>query len=129
MEFDILPYGMIYITLLAIGLAAGVLSGMFGIGGGLIIVPALLLILKMEQFAALGTSLAALIPPVGLLGAAEYYRNGHINLKYAGLIAVGLFIGAYFGARITLGMSPEVVRKLYAIFLIAVAVRILIWGK
>lgn len=129
MEFGILPYGMIYITLVAIGLAAGVLSGMFGIGGGLIIVPALLLILKMEQFAALGTSLAALIPPVGLLGAAEYYRNGHINLKYAGLIAMGLFIGAYFGARITLGMSPEVVRKLYAIFLIAVAARILIWGK
>lgn len=120
---------MIYITLLAIGLAAGVLSGMFGIGGGLIIVPALLLIIKMEQFSALGTSLAALIPPVGLLGAAEYYRNGHINMKYAGLIALGLFIGAYFGARITLGMSPEVVRKLYAIFLIAVAARILIWGK
>ncbi|HNY42192.1 MAG TPA: sulfite exporter TauE/SafE family protein [Bryobacteraceae bacterium] len=120
---------MIYITLLAIGLAAGVLSGMFGIGGGLIIVPALLLILKMEQFAALGTSLAALIPPVGLLGAAEYYRNGHINMKYAGLIALGLFIGAYFGARITLGMSPEVIRKLYAVFLLAVAARILIWGK
>lgn len=120
---------MVHFILLAIGLAAGVLSGMFGIGGGLIIVPALLLILKMEQFQALGTSLAALIPPVGLLGAAEYYRNGHINMKYAGLIALGLFVGAYFGARITLGMSPEVVRKLYAVFLLVVAARILIWGK
>jgi hypothetical protein len=120
---------MIYLTLLAIGLAAGVLSGMFGIGGGLIIVPALLLILKMEQFEALGTSLAALIPPVGLLGAAEYYRGGHINVKYAALIAAGLFVGAYFGAKITLSMSPEIIRKLYAVFLICVAARILIWGK
>jgi len=120
---------MVHFILLAIGLTAGVLSGMFGIGGGLIIVPALLLILKMEQFQALGTSLAALIPPVGLLGAAEYYRNGHINMKYAALIALGLFVGAYFGARITLGMSPELVRKLYAVFLLVVAARILIWGK
>lgn len=120
---------MIYLTLLAIGLAAGVLSGMFGIGGGLIIVPALLLILKMEQFEALGTSLAALIPPVGLLGAAEYYRGGHMNIKYAALIAAGLFVGAYFGAKITLGMSPDVIKKLYAVFLICVAARMLIWGK
>lgn len=128
-ESDILPYGMIYLTLLAIGLAAGVLSGMFGIGGGLIIVPALLFILNMDQFSATGTSLAALIPPVGLLGAAAYYRGGHINLMYAALIAAGLFVGAYFGARITLSMSPEVIRKIYAVFLIAVAARILIWGK
>jgi uncharacterized protein len=120
---------MTYLILVAIGLAAGVLSGMFGIGGGLIIVPALLLILKMDQFQALGTSLAALIPPVGLLGAAEYYRGGHMNIKYAAIIAAGLFVGAYFGARITLGMSPEVVRRLYAIFLLCVAARILIWGK
>jgi uncharacterized protein len=120
---------MIHLTLIAIGLVAGVLSGMFGIGGGLIIVPALLLLVKMEQFSALGTSLAALIPPVGLLGAFEYYRNGHINIKYAAIIAAGLFIGAYFGARITLGMSPEVVKKIYAVFLLCVAARMLIWGK
>lgn len=120
---------MTYVTLLAIGLVAGVLSGMFGIGGGLIIVPALLFLIKMKEFEALGTSLAALIPPVGLLGAIEYYRNGHINLKYAALLAGGLFLGAYFGARITLSLSPETVRKVYAVFLLAVASRILIFGK
>ena len=121
--------GMPYLVLLCIGLGAGILSGMFGIGGGLVIVPALLFILKMKEFEALGTSLAALIPPVGLLGAMEYWRNGHINLRYAGLLALGLFIGAYFGARITLGLSPDLVRKLYAIFLLAVAGRILLFGK
>jgi uncharacterized membrane protein YfcA len=116
-------------TLLAIGLVAGVLSGMFGIGGGLIIVPALLFVLKMKEFEALGTSLAALIPPVGLLGALEYYRNGHINLKYAALLALGLFLGAYFGARLTLSLAPDTVRRLYAVFLLLVAARILIFGK
>jgi hypothetical protein len=68
--------------------------------------------LKLKEFEALGTSLAALIPPVGLLGAIEYYRNGYVNIKYAALIAFGLFLGAYFGARLTLGFSPEFVRKL-----------------
>lgn len=120
---------MTFLILLAIGLVAGVLSGMFGIGGGLIIVPALLFVLQLKEYEALGTSLAALIPPVGLLGAMEYWRNGHVNLKFAALIALGLFIGAYFGARITLGLSPELVRKLYAIFLLVVAARILIFGK
>lgn len=120
---------MTYVTLLAIGLVAGVLSGMFGIGGGLVIVPALLFLIKMKEFEALGTSLAALIPPVGLLGAIEYYRNGHINLKYAALLAGGLFLGAYFGARLTLSLSPETVRKAYAVFLLLVASRLLIFGK
>lgn len=116
-------------VLLAIGLIAGVFSGMFGIGGGLVIIPALLFILKMKELDAIGTSLAALIPPVGLLGAAEYYRNGNINIKYAALIAFGLFIGAYFGARITIGLPPHIVKRVYGIFLLAVASRMLIWGK
>lgn len=120
---------MTYLILLAIGIAAGVLSGMFGIGGGLVIVPALLFIVKMKEFEAIGTSLAALIPPVGLLGAIEYYRNGQVNLRYAALIAFGLFLGAYFGARITLGLSPDLVRRLYAVFLLLVAGRILFFGK
>jgi uncharacterized protein len=115
----------IYWQLLAIGLAAGVLGGMFGIGGGLVIVPALVFFLKMKQFDALGTSLAALIPPVGLLGAFEYFQNGHMNVKYALLIAAGMFVGFYFGAKITLGLSPETAKRLYAIFLFIVAGKML----
>src|ERR1700690_338734 len=90
---------MTYLALLAIGLVAGVFAGMFGIGGGLIIVPALLFLLKMTELEAIATSLAALIPPVGLLGAAEYYTKGYIHVRYALLIALGIFVGAYFGAH------------------------------
>ena len=120
---------MAYLTLLAVGLVAGVFAGMFGIGGGLIIVPALLYILKMKELEALGTSLAALIPPVGLLGAMEYYRAGHINVRYAALIALGLFIGAYFGARAVISMPPLLIRRLYATFLLIIAARMLLFER
>ncbi|HBY64737.1 MAG TPA: permease [Solibacterales bacterium] len=118
-----------YLMLLAIGLVAGVFAGMFGIGGGLVIVPALLFLMKMPELQAIGTSLAALIPPVGLLGAIAYYRAGHINVKYALIIAAGLFIGAYFGAKIVLGLPPTAIRRLYAAFLLIIAGRMLILGK
>ena len=120
---------MVYLTLLLIGLVAGVFAGMFGIGGGLIVVPALLLIVKMKELEALGTSLAALIPPVGLLGAMEYYRNGHINIKFAGLIALGIFVGAYFGARLIMPLPPVLIRRLYAGFLLVIAARMIVFGK
>lgn len=111
------------LVLLAIGLVAGVFAGMFGIGGGIIIVPALLYLVKMKQLEALGTSLAALIPPVGLLGAIEYYRNGYINLKFAALIALGLFLGAFFGAKLMISLPVGAVRKMYAVFMIVVALQ------
>ena len=102
---------------------------MFGVGGGLIIVPALLFIVKMKEVEAIGTSLAALVPPVGLLGAMEFYRNGYINLRYAALVAAGLFLGAYFGARIMVNLPPELIRRLYGLFLLVVAARMLLMGK
>jgi hypothetical protein len=111
------------------GLLAGGFAGMCGIGGGVIIVPALLYLVKMKQLEALGTSLAALVPPVGLLGAIEYYRNGHINIQYAALVALGLAIGGYFGAKVIVSMPPDLVRKLYAVFLLIIGARMLIQGK
>jgi hypothetical protein len=95
----------------------------------LIIVPALIFLVRMKELEAIGTSLAALIPPVGLLGAAEYYHNGYINIRYAGLIALGLFVGAFFGARLMIGLPPHVIRRLYAGFLFVIATRMLIMGK
>ncbi|MCU0228819.1 MAG: sulfite exporter TauE/SafE family protein [Bryobacterales bacterium] len=115
-----------FLVLLLIGLGAGVCAGLFGIGGGIVIVPALIYLAKMNQTDAVGTSLAALIPPVGILGALEYYRNGHINIQYAALIAVGLAIGAYFGARIMINLPPGAARKLYAVFMIVIGIQMLL---
>jgi uncharacterized membrane protein YfcA len=109
---------------LAIGLAAGLLSGLFGIGGGILIVPALLLFGKMAPATATGTSLGALLLPVGALGAWEYYRNGHVNVTASLLIALGIFVGAYFGARFAQGLDPNVAKRAFAVFLVLVAARV-----
>jgi uncharacterized protein len=109
---------------LIIGLGAGVLSGLFGIGGGIVIVPALMYFAKYQPQMATGTSLAALILPVGLLGAITYYRAGHIDVRSSLLIAAGLFVGAFFGARIAQSLSPVMLRKLFAVFLVLVAIQL-----
>ena len=115
--------------LIAIGSFAGILSGLFGIGGGIIIIPALLYLVKLKPVQAIATSLAAMIPPVGLLGAYEYYRKGDINLRDAALIAAGLFVGAFFGAKITLALPLDAVRKGYGVFMLVIALRMLFFDK
>jgi uncharacterized protein len=108
---------------IAIGLAAGVLAGIFGIGGGILIVPALVLLAKFPPQVATGTSLGVLLLPVGLLGAWAYYKESNIRIGPALWIAAGLFIGAYFGAKIAQQMSPLVLRRGFSVFLALVAVR------
>ena len=110
---------------LAIGLAAGVLSGLVGIGGGIVIVP-LLTLIGLSQREASGTSLAALLLPVGLLATIEYYRRGEVRVLSAAGIAVGLFVGALVGAILAGHLSNDLVRKIFAVLLIAVAARLLI---
>jgi hypothetical protein len=114
---------------LLVGLFAGIASGMFGIGGGLIIVPGLVFLMKMTDLEAIGTSLAALVPPAGLLGAIEYYRNGYVNVRYALVIAMCLLIGAYFGARIMISLPPSAIKRVYALFMIVIASKWLFTGK
>ena len=106
-----------------IGLGAGVLSGVVGIGGGLVIVPALMLIAGFVPVVATGTSLGALLLPVGILGAWEYWRNGHLQLRAALLIALGLFVGAYFGPRLAQMLPAIALKRLFAAFLVLVAIR------
>lgn len=120
---------MTYLPLLVVGVIAGIASGMFGIGGGLIIVPGLVFFAKMKDLEAIGTSLAALVPPAGLLGAIEYYRNGYVNVRYALVIAACLMVGAYFGARIMIGLPPSAIKRVYAVFLIFIAGKWLLTGK
>ena len=99
---------------------AGWLSGMFGIGGGLIIVPILIMLFKMTQLEAQGTSLMVLLPPVGLLAAMQYYKSGNVKVQAAIWIAVGLFLGAFFGAKFANSTNPALIKKMYGIFLILV---------
>ena len=120
---------MNFALLAALGLGAGVLAGMFGIGGGLVIVPGLVFLLKLDPKTAAGTSLAALVLPTGLLGAYEYYRGGYLDLRAAAVIALGLFVGAYFGARLMVGMNALVSRRVYAVFLLAMGARMLFSAK
>jgi uncharacterized protein len=109
------------LKMLALGGVAGILSGMFGIGGGLIIVPALILFFELDPKTAVGTSLFALLLPTGLLGVLEYWRRGELKPLHGFLIALGLFCGAYLGARLTGVMSATAVKRVYAVFLIVVA--------
>ena len=112
------------VIFLAIGLAAGVLSGLFGIGGGIVIVPALLFFARMSPATATGTSLGALLLPVGALGAWEYYRTGNLDVRSSLLLAVGLFFGAYVGAKLNQVLSPVQAKRAFAVFLVLVAARL-----
>lgn len=113
------------VELLLIGLVAGVAGGMFGIGGGAIMVPALVLLVGLDQKFATGTSLAAQILPIGILGAIVYYKSGHMSFKYALLIAAGLVIGNFAGALFANQsfVSGEAIKKAYGVFLMLIAVR------
>ena len=116
---------MTWILVGLLGLGAGVVSGLFGVGGAIVIIPGLVLITKMPQHTAHGTSLAALLLPVGLLGTLEYYKRGQVNLGYAAVVACGLLIGAYFGARFAGTMSDVMLRKAFGVFLLIVSVKLL----
>ena len=106
--------------ILLIGLAVGVISGVVGIGGGILFIPALVYLLGMDQYKAQGTSLGALLAPVGLLAFLEYYRRGHADLRVALLLAVGFFVGGYFGAVGAVHIPVLMLRRIFALTLIAV---------
>jgi uncharacterized membrane protein YfcA len=126
-EYLFLTSIMQYLILFITGIAAGLLSGMFGVGGGVIIVPALVFFFGMSQQTASATSLMALLLPVGLLGVYEYYQAGKITTEHIwfGLIvALGLFAGAFFGAKLAIELSSDLLRRMFAVFLVLVAIRL-----
>lgn len=114
------------LTLVLVGLAAGVLAGLFGIGGGVVIVPALVYFAAMPIKTATGTSLGALLLPVGLLGAMAYWKAGHIDMRASLIVAFGLFFGALIGARLALTLQSGMLQRAFAVFLVAVAIRMFI---
>jgi uncharacterized membrane protein YfcA len=117
------------VYLVLIGLAAGFLGGMIGIGGGVLIVPALILLLGLSQHQSQGISLAMMIFPVGILGVINYYKKGFVDFRYAGLLAVGFFVGSYIGSKFSLSLPQELVKKIFAGVMILLALKLLLSGK
>lgn len=112
-----------FFILVLIGLAAGVFGGMVGLGGGVIMIPAMIYILGVTQTTAQGTSLAVMLPPVGIMAVMNYYKAGQINIKYALIIALAFTVGGYFGSKIALNIPVTTVRKIFAVTLAAIAVQ------
>ena len=117
------------LILLAVGLAAGTLSGMVGIGGGILIVPALIYFLGFSQKMAQGTSLGILLLPIGLLGVLQFYKQGYIDMRVVVIISVAFFFGSYFGSKIALSLPQETVKKIFAILMIMIAFKMLFLDK
>lgn len=114
------------IIIAIIGIVGGIASGLLGIGGAIIMVPALIFILGFNQQTAQGTTLIAMIPPIGILAALEYYKAGHADIKTAAIIAAFFIFGALFGSKIALKMDPYVLRKFFGILLLYISLRMII---
>jgi hypothetical protein len=114
---------VLYILL---GLTAGILSGLIGIGGGVIIVPALVFLFGLSQHQAQGTTLALLVPPIGILAAWTYYKHGYVDIKIAAFVALGFFVGSLFGARLTTGLSSVVVERVFGVALLLISIKMIL---
>lgn len=112
--------------LIAIGIITGVMAGMLGIGGAIIMIPALVFLLGISQQTAQGTSLAVMLPPVGIIAAYNYYKEGQVNIKFAIVLALFFLVGSYFGSKIALNLPQAVLKKIFGILLFLVAARMLL---
>ena len=112
----------IYILIIT-GILGGILSGMLGIGGGIIIVPILVYALGMSQKSAQGTSAALMLPPIGLLAVMNYYKEGYVNLRFAFIIAIAFILGGYVGSKIAIKMDTLMLKRVFAVIIILVGVK------
>lgn len=120
---------MTVILLILIGLGAGILGGLVGIGGGIVIVPGLVYFLAFSQKEAQGTSLGILLLPIGILGVWQYYKAGYVDMRVVWLVAAGFLLGSYFGSKVALALPQETVKKIFAILMIAVAIKMIFFDK
>jgi uncharacterized membrane protein YfcA len=117
------------LILLLIGVIAGVLSGLVGVGGGIVIVPSLVFFLGFSQKMAQGTSIGILLLPVGILGVLQFYKAGYINMNAVWLVSLGFLVGGYFGSKIALSLPQDTLKKTFAIILLLVSLKILFLDK
>lgn len=117
------------LILLLIGLAAGFLSGLIGIGGGVLIVPALVLVAGFSQKLAQGTSLGILLLPVGILAVIQYYKQGYLNVNYVAIISIAFILGGFLGSKLALSLSDDKMKKIFAIIMMIIAVKMLFFDK
>lgn len=110
---------------LLLGLLVGILSGLIGIGGGVVIVPVLIFGFGLSQHEAQGTTLAMLVPPVGLLAAWTYYKQGYVNFQIAALLCVGFFVGGLLGAKLATGLPNVLLEKVFGIAMLAIALKMI----
>jgi uncharacterized membrane protein YfcA len=113
---------MTQILYIILGLVAGIFGGMFGIGGGTILIPALVYLFGLTQHQAQGTTLAIMVPPIGLLAALRYYYSGNVKLGMAGFICIGFLVGGLIGAQFIHGVTDPILKKLFGVYLLVVAV-------
>jgi uncharacterized membrane protein YfcA len=113
------------LILIIIGILAGIFGGLFGVGGAIIMIPALVYFLGVDQQTAQGTSVAIMLPPIGLLAAYNYYKAGFVNIWYAVIIAAAFLVGGYFGSKIALYLPENVMKKIFGILLILIAVKMI----
>jgi len=115
------------LLLTIIGLAAGILSGMVGVGGGIIVVPALVFFLGFSQHAAQGTSLGLLLLPVGILAVINYYNKGYIDVKVVAIMSIAFILGGWLGSKLSLALPQDIVKKVFAVILFYTAFKMLGW--
>lgn len=112
-----------------IGAGAGVLSGLLGLGGAIVIIPALVLLLGYSQQMAQGTALMMMVLPVGALAAFQYYQNGYVDIKVALIMAVFFFAGGYFGAKFATQIPQDILKKVFSLLLVVIAVKMWLFDK
>lgn len=119
----------VIITLVLIGLASGMLSGLVGVGGGIIIVPALVFFLGFSQHQAQGTSLGLLLLPVGILAVLNYYKQGYIDIKVIAIMSIAFVLGGWLGSKLSLVLSEQLIKRIFAVILFYAAFKMLDWDK
>lgn len=117
------------LLLVLVGISAGILGGLVGVGGGIIIVPSLIYFLSFTQKNAQGTSLGLLLFPVGILGVLQYYKEGYVDFKIVSILAIGFLLGSYFGSKIALSLPQETVKKTFAVLMLLIGFKMLFIDK